>query len=179
MAALKSSIHEIKSLRNYSVLQYMRNDLTLLSLTCYGDINSFWFTSVKQKNIEQKRKECMMSKVCNFIKWHSLFTRQFSNHMSRLLWGSPWGGTQIWKLTYHICTYWRIEVGVIRCKISLKKGGHLVCPPTKEVFFGVDSQKLGSYSVCKKCNLTLKFANLKIKFLNFSKCMQSEQKFII
>ena len=51
-----------------------------------------------------------------------------------------------------------------RCKISSKKVGHSVWAPKKWgfFFFGVGSQKWGSFSV-QKCNFKAEFANFLLK----------------
>ena len=70
--------------------------------------------------------------------------------------------------------YRRTKVGGIRCKISLEKKGHSVWAPKNGIFFDVDSQKGGSFSVqkmqfqAKICKFYTKFGRKICKFLSKS-----------
>ena len=72
----------------------------------------------------------------------------------------PGGGTQIWK--WRTSAYRRTKIGCIQCKITSKKGVIRCGHQKNGGFFGVDSQKWGSFSVLK-CNFKAKFANFLLK----------------
>ena len=88
------------------------------------------------------------------------------------------GGTQIWK--WRTSAYRRTKIGGIRCKISSKKGGQSVWAPKKKKkkknggFFGVDSQKWGSFSVQKMpfqgkiCTFSVEIATKSLNFQKFA-----------
>ena len=76
------------------------------------------------------------------------------------------GGTQIWK--WRASAYRRTKIGGVRCKISSKKMGHFGVGTKKKKkkknggFFGVYSQKWGSFSV-QKCNFKENLVNFLLK----------------
>ena len=72
-----------------------------------------------------------------------------------------------------------MKVGAFGVRFSSKKELFSVGSKKKGIFFDMDSQKWGSFSV-QKCNFKPKFADFMLKYcLNFSKCAQSALKFAI
>ena len=91
-------------------------------------------------------------------------------------------------ISYHIisitCVYRRTKEEGIRCKISLKKGGHAMWAPKKKKkktgSFLKWSPKMGDIQ-CAKMQFHAKickfYVKITVKFMNFSKCVRSAKIF--